>query len=856
MCRSYCMRPSLPFQIDQLMIQLAKAIWVLFVSFTTLNSPLFAGVGLDQFDASLAKNSALSGLEYDEVEPLRGLVLHVELAPGADPDRADAIADELGDLFKPVEERFDAHFGGLEARSPIHVIVTVAPDTWRAARGADIAPSPGGADFLPAFGSSGAVVTYDLAWPGSSRRTRIKGLSEAFGEALIASHAKVPATELPGALIAGAGRLAGLDDATGATALTRQAGAAGAQSAAPIPASAKRSKRSTTSSTPSLGPHDRLISALVEGGFRDGFLGDVATLMAPVGLAGLWADAKGATTEARDAEGWAERRYDARVDQAAHLFAAALAAPSTAEATLSWVGTALAGDKPAPEELAPAELAAWTRLLTTEHDADLAFDPRDLAGPPAFEQAVAKLNLPERASEEVSGRPEDRLAEGLWLASQGQLEAAHRTLAAAGSDPTAERALAGIEALQELRASYLAHLADGAVAEKLRIDYQGKLLAADVTRVGNRSVFLAENTRGVDRLPITSIDIGELVGRMEKEKPAFGDALGRAWAQALVGGKWKRSLSVELKKDKTLSADLASVEEQLERGRVLHLLSKIDDGATTAPTERLAAIKDLLDTAASTDDVQNAHGHLEEVARELLASRFESTDLTSLLSATSAEQSGDTLTLEYDFKSTGELADWPSVNGYSPDFVAQFPELTTETSTREVDDKLLVVHGSSVFQHVVAFAGPLELTYELSYERTKKKSDAKLAAIDYVYASICDDLAYQHLRTSQFGNLDVVDTDSETNEQHNRSTPLSYKLGKTYELGLELDKKGQVSSTLDGDTVFEADAHGRSAGRLLFLIHSDRVVRLHSIKIKGRIADDQGPLREMWIQGQLQELGF
>jgi len=838
------------------MIQLAKPIWALFASVLALNLPTLAGNAPQDFSAALRADPVLGGLEFDEVEPTRGLIFHIELTPGADADRADKIAEELAAIFQPVEARFDKRFGGLDDRSPIHVVITTESDTWRSARGASAPPSPGGADFLPALGEHGALISYDLAWPGSSRRTRLAGLNETYGEALVASYSATPAVELPGALIAGVGRLVGLDDATQAAALTRQANAS-TETAKPIAASSKRSKRRTTTTAAApRGPHDRLIATLIEGGFQDKFLSDAAHLMAPVGLQGLWADAKAGTSEGRDADRWAERRFEARVDQATHLFAAGLASDEAAESTRDWINATLAGDKPSPDGLSLAELEAWTRLLTTEHDADLAFEPRGLDGPPAFEEAVAALGLPERSDSAASGRPEDRLAEGLWLASQGQLEAAHRALSAASGDATAARSLAGIEALQTLRSAYLAHLADGAVDEKLRIDYEGKLLAADVTRVGRKTVFLAENTRDVDSLAITSIDIGELVGRMEKEKPVFGDALARAWAQALVGGKWKRSLSIELKKDKTLSADLEGVESQLERGRILHLLSSIDDSESTGSAERLAAIADLLSTAASANEVINARGHLQEVARALLIQRFSETDLASLLSAKSAQVDGESLSLEYDFESKSQLADWPTLENYSPEFVAQFPELKTQDVRREIDDDMLLVQGSSTFQHVVAFAGPITLTYELSYERTKKKSEATLAEIDYVYTSICDDLAYQHLRMSQFGNLDIVDNDSETNAQQNRDAPLSYKLGKTYKLELELDKKGQVTSKLDGTKVFTADAHSRSEGRLLFMIHSDRVVRLHNIKIEGQLAADQAPLREMWLVGQLDELGF
>jgi hypothetical protein len=847
------------------MTTLARPIWALIASLACITFIPGARAAKADFDAALRADPTLGNLEFDEVEPQRGLILHVELAENAASDRADQIGDELTEIFAGVEKRFKERFGNPGNHAAIHVIVTVDSETWHAARGAETAPSPGGADFLPGLGEHGALVTYDLAWPGSSRRTRLVGLREAFGEALFASHASVAPDLLPGALLAGVGRLVGLDDPNPQAALVRQASAATAPSTAEAkPASSKRknhrassagpARRSGTQPSPSA--HDRLIATLVEGGFEDGFLTSGASLFQPQGLGGLWSEARSATTEARDTEHWSEQRFEARVDQATYFLSAGLANETTATSVFEWVTSSLTGGTLDAAALDTIESMAWTRLLTTEHAADLAFDPRSLDGPPAFEAAVVALGLPEAQLTEASGRSEGRLAEGLWLASKGQLEAAHTALLAGTGSATVQRALAGIEAIKALRTSYLAHLADGAVLEKLRIDYDGKLLAADVTRVGRKSVFLAKNSRDIDKLAITAIDIGELVGRMEKEDPVFGDALGRAWAQALVGGKWKRSLSLELKKDKTLNADLEGVTDLLESGRVLHLLAIVDDSVTTGAADRLAAMKDVLATAASAKEVQNSRKHLEEVARELLDKRFAETDLAELLSAKSVERDGDKMSLEYDFSSTAQLADWPLIASYSPAFTTQFPELKTETPRLEIDDDMLIVQGSVAFQHLLAFEQPIRLTYEFRYERTKKKSEARFAATDYVFASICDDLAFQHLRMSQFGNLDIVDNESETNVQQNYDTPLSYKLGKTYELEIELDESGKVTTRLDGDDVFTDDSHGRKAGRLLFLIHSDRVVQLRNVKIEGQLADDQAPLRETWIRGQLIELGF
>ena len=177
-------------------------------------------------------------------------------------------------------------------------------------------------------------------------------------------------------------------------------------------------------------------------------------------------------------------------------------------------------------------------------------------------------------------------------------------------------------------------------------------------------------------------------------------------------------------------------------------------------------------------------------------------------------------------------------------------------SIRIAIEPSVLVQGAIVFQHLLAFEGPVKLSYEMSYERTKTKSEAKLTALDYVYASICDDLNFQHLRTSQFGNLDVVDSEKELNVQQVRETPLTYKLGATYRLELELDAKGKATTRLDGEEVFSIEDHGRVSGRVLFMIRSDRVVRLHEVTIEGRLANDQAPLVAMWLEGQLDEIGF
>ena len=787
----------------------------------------------DSFQDRLGEHAILGGLALDEIAPERGLLVHVEVQPGADPERAVTIASEMAEIFTTSEKRLSERLGGLPEPSEVHVVVVQSSKTWADSHAADGTPTPNGAYFDPNLGPDGAVVTYDLAWPGSPKRVRLAGLREALGQALVASHATTPATGLPGALLAGLARLAAQDEGDGGTILTVHA--------------------------PEPTVHDRLVAQLAEGGFEDGFLTDSAELVAPLGLDGLWASARAATTEAREPELWAARRYESLVDEAAWLFAVGLAEPSSREPLLGWITARLgpdgAGD---PADLGPAESAAWAKLLAAEHVADLAFDPRGLGGPELFAAAVRDLALPDHDPKDavVAGRAEDLLAESLWLASKGRLEEARARLAGAGDEAVIVRHRSGLEALAVLRANYLAHLADGAVSEKLRIDYGGKLLAADVTRVGRKSVFLGDNSQDLDSLPITAIDIGELVGRMEKEKPPFGDPMARAWAQALVKGTWKRSLDIEQKKDKALMADLEGVEGQLERGRVLNLLGVVDDAAGSNPSARLAAIADLLASARDTAEVKNAGGHLEEVARGLLETRFKDADLAALLSAASIERKGDVWTVEYDFKDKAQLADWPEVANYAPDFVGQFPKLETTTVTRVVEDHMLLVHGASIFQHLLAFEGPQKLTYEMSYERTKSKKDATVAQLDYVYASICDDLNYQHLRTSQFGNLDVVDTASKTNVQKTRETPLSYKLGSDYRMEIELDAKGKFTTRFDGQEVFSLDGHERTAGRVLFMIHSDRVVRLSKVTLEGRLAENQAPLQAMWVAGQLSELGF
>lgn len=809
--------------------------WGLLALLLAVNFTLMSNGAPADFKSSLSAHPTLGKLDFEDYEPVSGLLVHAQVnldAPGlGDGDRLDAVSKDMQEMFAELTGNFERSFGpDWERHADLHIIVCQGLDEWKAARANDAPPSPGGADFVQGFGDSGAVVTYDFAFPGASRKTRLRGLLEATGQALLVAHAKGSGAQLPGAFLAGGGRLLAQQDPN---AMFMRGEAEGKPTA-----------------------HDRLVRELLEGGFQDGFLLDQTSLFAPAGVHAFWQAAKGRTVEVLDTELWGERRYDSLVDQAAFALAVGLASDQSGLQTS--LTKALSSGQWDTAVMDDVMGAAWSVMLRTEHNFDPGFEPRGLGNASEFEAAVNGLNLPPAGNGQSSQarEPKDVLAEGLWLASNGRLGEAFTVLEEASSDPEVARNLAGITALLELRASYLVHLASGETKEKLRIDHEGRLLAADITRVGLQSVFLGENSRGVDSLTIASINVGELVTRMEKEKPRFGDSLGRGWAQALAGGKYKRSLDNTQKKDKVLLADLEAVESQLERGRVLNLISVVDLANTRSGQARLDAIANLLDTARDTSDVADARGHMEEVARAILAKRFANTDLMELLGTKSATRNGDRLTLKYDFKKSSEISDWPDLLQYSEGYVSQFADIDTKTASRSVKDGAMTVHGINMFQHVVSFKAPMKLTFSMSYKRTKKRSDAGKAENDFVLASICDDLDFQHIRMSQFGNLDIVDTETQINKTQVRGKPLSYKLGKSYKVELELDDKGMVTTRTDGKTVFTGDAGARKDGRVLFMIRSDRVVNIESITIEGGMATNQDALLEMWLTGQLNALGF
>jgi len=775
------------------------------------------------FDA----NPTLAALQLEEVSPVRELDIHVEYLETAEFDRPDVVAAEVAELCAELTEAFDARyaelFGGAKERKTICIVVVNTLDTWLAARGER--PATEGADFLDDVGERGTIVMYDLAWPGGSRKSRIEGLRLALGQALVAAGADVPAAKLPGALVLGAGH--------------------GLRATGPLP-----------EGVPTVG--QRLQAELREGGFEAGYLLALDAALEPKGMTALRASAAERTTETNAAEHWAGQRVARTGDLVAHAMDAALVAGGDAAAALQRsCAAALEGVAPDAADLALLDRTAWAALLAELRASTPGFDPRSVAGSPAFTQATADLQLPAPAAP-VARAPEDALAQSAYLASIGRLDdAVQIAQASAQGSPELTRAAAGLKSIRDLRRAYLEHLA-GTPDEKLRMQHDGRLLVAGVTRVGRETVFLAENVREVEALAIDDLPMAELVERMEKEAEPFGDSRARAWALALAGERYTGSLTKDDKADAHLGADLAAVEGRLERGRVLGLIAIAGDAAGHGADERLDAMRELAGSAANSADYIAARDELRAAAEELLAERFAGLDLTDLLGAAKVEQKGDTLTLEYDFKDAAQLGDWPRLQEYAPEWVDMLEPLETKEARFEVDAKAgeLVLKGQVIGQHLLAFAAPVRVSYTFEIPKQGAKADASKTMADHVYVSVCDDLGWQHVRARHLGDLDIVDIETETNTFLVPETPLSYKMGKPYDAVLEVDAEGMARTKLDGKQAFEAAAPGRVSGRVVLMAHSEREVRIHELVIEGELAADQSALETIWVAAQLEGLGF
>jgi hypothetical protein len=766
----------------------------------------------------LKSHPVIKTLQLEEVSPVRTLNIYVEVMPGADFDRPDVVAQEIAGVFNKVEAEFDRQFPGLNKRERINLVVTNHPDTWLSVRGER--PSTMGADFLDCVGKHGTVVTYDLAWPGASRASRETGLRFAMAQALLASAAKVEANQLPGALVLGAGHLLSTSD--------------------PLEPAGDLSTR--------------LSQTLFEGGFQDQFLMGLEPLIRFAGFDELWAHAQSVTSEIYERDAWAGKRLEAYADLMAYGMATAMADASARAALDAWIAGALKGPADAP----PGELeqALWTQLLNATRGLDPSLDPRPLGGSSGFKAAVDALALPAKATGSGSANAENAIAEGLYLASTGQLARSLDVLQTASMDARAQRMAAGVEALRDLRRGYLEFLATSPDDNKLRIDWQGRLLVANVTRVGLRSVYLGENIREVEALAIAELPMAGLVERMEKESPVYGAAEARAWAVALIGGNWERSLDADAKNNADLMADLGSVAKQLERGRVLSLISRARDAAGQTANARLDALTELCATAKESDDFVQAQDELRSIASTILLDRFENTDLTELLTASSVKREGDRFELDYDFSDAKQLGDWPELDGYAPEWIKLFEALDEDTPMLKVEKGELQLAGHVTLQHILAFRGPIKVSFEFEIPKQGTKKDSKKVMQDHVYVSICDDLAFQHVRARRFGQLDIVDTDSQTNSFFQYEKPITYKMGKTYSFELSLDENGQVETLFDGKEGFKSEAPGRKEGRMVLMSFSDREVRLSKLHIEGLLGSDQGPLRDVWLGSQLSALGF
>lgn len=483
---------------------------------------------------------------------------------------------------------------------------------------------------------------------------------------------------------------------------------------------------------------------------------------------------------------------------------------------------------------------------------------RPVAGTKPITAAALPQFLPEYLALE-STENEALLGIALWKAQQGRLAPAIAQLDAILQQ--GESAQATIERkrladLLELRDSYFAHLIE--TGTKLRLEYEGKKLMAVATRLEEGIVHFAENRRGIEQLPVESLNLVELCSTMSREKPKFGDPLVRAYPLALAGDKRLVKRLSRIDDDGGLKADAEALIGYIALGEVARHISalasySVDEIDSTSSITIIEHIKAVIPHINFMDFVGVRKARLEAFAALAYETRLEAQTIESLLEGKVDRLGNERLRITYDFSDPAQLDDFVQ----DLDFKKAHREVLPPTGIAESDEYCLVrgnrltFHGRASLQHPLFFQGPQSVEYTFRYDSIPLGASGTLSSL---MVGMCSDGQSSGVYNFNFGGLYAYD------EQSGHQTEVDLTAGNGYyqhvDYRFQLVHDGtNMTWYLNGQSKGSIACGPLNSGEMFVLVHSNFPIAMKTLILEGTVTvSGTDRLRANWVKRKARAL--
>lgn len=447
----------------------------------------------------------------------------------------------------------------------------------------------------------------------------------------------------------------------------------------------------------------------------------------------------------------------------------------------------------------------------------------------------------------------------LWKARQGQLAPAIAQLDAllkngAHAQATIERGR--LVALLELRDSYFAHLIE--TGTKLRLKYDGKKLMAVASRFENGIVHFAKNRRGIEQLPVESLELVELCDLMSREKPKFGDPLVRAYALALAGDKRLAKRLNRIDDDGGLGTDTEILLGYIALGEVAqhiaalatYAVDEIDSASAVTIIDHLVAV---IPHISFVDFVRVRKARLKAFATLAYETRLEAQTIETLLKGQVDRLGNERLRITYDFSDPAQLDDFVQ----DLNFRRAYRDILPPTGIAK-DDEYCLVRGNRLtflgrasLQHPLLFQGPQSIEYTFRYDSIPPGASGTLSSL---MVGMCGDGQSSGVYNFNFGWLYAYDEKSGFRAEADLTAGNGYYQQVDYRFQLVHDGTN-MTWYLNGQSKGSIACGPLTSGEMFVLVHSNFPIAMKSLILEGTVTvSGTDRLRANWVQRKVQAL--
>ena len=450
--------------------------------------------------------------------------------------------------------------------------------------------------------------------------------------------------------------------------------------------------------------------------------------------------------------------------------------------------------------------------------------------------------------------PEARFAGALFGARDGRTGAAAAAVAAllAGADDAAFRARLERESERlarwnDLRRAYLEHLA--AEGKSLRMTFGDKTERLRIAAVDGEEVRLSRPVDGQDALPLDELDGHQLASAMGRtgDDLAGGERWVRLYPYALAGDeRLKRLLTADDPASSSLREDaagdygprfaLGAAVQRLER------LVQLGEPETEAQADAvLAELEPLVGDHGGLELVTARLPALRARAAQAWGRRFDGAGPAELVQGDFESLGENRVRLTYDFDDPAQRADFRATEDLKA-HVRNLPALKTDVeSSLGVERGRLRATGSSVHRHLLDFAAPMVVRYDVAFAKDEVEKPTWVTRV-----GLCEAGPTRVAWSIDHGRaLEIFE--GRSSRQAYPEVPLVMYRGDTY--GVELHHDGETITVYhQSDPLEKLPAGSLQRGGLVLVFHSDLAVTVDTLVIEGVL--DEASLaqaRDAWV---------